>query len=1109
MATPPPYTVEGILNSLYYLQKVPEQYDIHTIHKAHIKETFEKVEGATKYTIKEKPSRDNIDFITPPVTFYTGSSNRTKDYINSAFRKFSERFCSKFYIPDDVSMCLSLLFNGMNRYGNIGIRISELVYKIAMYHSLCVSKNNPYTIPPSLYFLHALNAINYNNITTLDFHPETFKEVGTRVSASILRYSLFELGDVYLRILIKSLNREEASPSLLLDAPPDLVPLTECHARVLAARVKRMGILPKDGTMSTAIYRLYFDTIEGCINDFRPIPFDPDMVYSGCVFELKHLVRQGKIIMRRKKKLLEKDEDAPSSKRRCVISTEEGRITIVKRDSSSLVPLESDGEELAFLNKNEIALARLLKRLETSGYCSFIDVEDAPGTGGAEEALVAFFKPLLEDNLYVFSEYMSVDGFDTAVRRLEKNKQEKLLSDIRKRGKNFQPLHRCEEIHPESTLMPAIELSLGKDFPFEATVLSIFNRLSTLANADGPAHNDVIDEFSPAGYTALTKTFITVRASVSNGEEIELKVLKELVDTADKFSWNKKSTHSRSIVCRLLDEGYEYKYPEANKDALFSYVLDKLYKFFAEKGRMRSFDEINLFDKVSPFVYESCVEQYLKKRAFAADSINVAIDAMCYVKSGYRALIWIVKNAFPNNEDARKTAFMRMIRNTVTQTFLYSPEEKEGPPPLPSISLETLVVVFPDMCYMADKDFGVLRECIERESLAFYGILKLLNVRATINCRYRHYGNAPAICLGHLMADTIRHNEFVRAFLQIGADPLITTNEGENVLHFMARTWPLLPNKTRPLDSFVTTENPNQELGMEKTKLLFETRRKFDGATPVMVAVAHRNFCALTNFKKHFPLYDDSLAFTTAFGRSDCLRTVDVMVLAGAFYPNILNLGDVTTARPSIRLLAKAALEGKLYYNGDSPVPLNRVGLTFDECAYRGVRNIKHAICHSSCACKFISDSKFNNNEKKVPSFEHKDDIWCGLNCASNATVDQIFTKRCITYWRSFKKEYVRLCAAIANNDKEILGKMIRIHEMRRGNLTYSDGNCAICLEELNETTGKLYYIEECDHVYHKQCIMTWEQENSEQENNRCPMCNVEYENSVSTIDDDDVITQG
>ena len=1081
MATPPPYTVEGILNSLYYLQKVPEQYDIHTIHKAHIKETFEKVEGATKYTIKEKPSRDNIDFITPPVTFYTGSSNRTKDYINSAFRKFSERFCSKFYIPDDVSMCLSLLFNGMNRYGNIGIRISELVYKIAMYHSLCVSKNNPYTIPPSLYFLHALNAINYNNITTLDFHPETFKEVGTRVSASILRYSLFELGDVYLRTLIKSLNKEKASPSLLLEAPPDLVPLTECHARALATRVKRMGILPKDGTMSTAIYRLYFDTIEGCINDFRPIPFDPDMVYSGCVFELKHLVRQGKIIMGRKKKLLEKDEDAPSSKRRCVISKEGGRITIVKRDSSSLVPLESDGEELAFLNKNEIALARLLKRLETSGYCSFIDVEDAPDTGGAEEALVAFFKPLLEDNLYVSNKYMSVDGFDTAVRRLEKNKQEKLLSAIRKRGINFQPLHRCKEIHPEGTLMPAIELSLGKDFPFEATVLSIFNKLSALANADRPAHNDVTDEFSPAGYIALTKTFITITATISNGDEIELKVLKELVDTADIFSWNKKSTHSRGIVCRLLDGGYEYKYPEANKDALFSYVLDKLCKFFAEKGRMRSFDEINLFDKVSPFVYESCIEQYLEKRAFAADNINVAIDAMCYVKSGYRALIWIVENAFLNNEDARKTAFMRMIRNTVTQTDIYSPEEKEGPPPLPSISLWALVEAFPDMCYMADKDFGVLRECIERESLAFYGILNLRNVRATINCRYRHYGNAPAICLGHLMADTIRHSKFVSALLQNGADPLITTNEGENVLHFMARKWPLLSNITRPLDSFVTTDNPNQELGMgiklgmEKTKLLFEARRKFDGATPVMVAVAHMNFCALSNFKKHFPWYDDSLAFTTAFGRSDCLRTVDVMVLAGAFYPNILNHWNVTTARPSIRLLAKAALEGKLYYNGDSLVPLNRVGLTFDEFAYKGVRNIEQAICHYNCACKIVSGSRSNTQNRRVPSFEHKDDIWCALNCASNATVDQIFSEDCITYWRSFKKEHIKLCAVIANNDRETLEK---IYATKRGNLTYNDGECAICLEELDETNGKLYYIEECDHVYHKQCIKTWEKEN-------------------------------
>ncbi len=84
-------------------------------------------------------------------------------------------------------------------------------------------------------------------------------------------------------------------------------------------------------------------------------------------------------------------------------------------------------------------------------------------------------------------------------------------------------------------------------------------------------------------------------------------------------------------------------------------------------------------------------------------------------------------------------AFMRMIRNTVTQ----------------QTSLEVLVETFPDMCYMTDKDFGVLQECIKRESLAFYEILALPNVRATINCRYRYYGNAPAICFGHLLADTV------------------------------------------------------------------------------------------------------------------------------------------------------------------------------------------------------------------------------------------------------------------------------------------------------------------------------------------------------------------
>ncbi len=53
---------------------------------------------------------------------------------------------------------------------------------------------------------------------------------------------------------------------------------------------------------------------------------------------------------------------------------------------------------------------------------------------------------------------------------------------------------------------------------------------------------------------------------------------------------------------------------------------------------MRSFYETNLFDKVGSDVYMSCVKQYLKKRAFAIDSIIAAIDAMCYIESGYCAL---------------------------------------------------------------------------------------------------------------------------------------------------------------------------------------------------------------------------------------------------------------------------------------------------------------------------------------------------------------------------------------------------------------------------------------------------------------------------------------
>ncbi len=140
------------------------------------------------------------------------------------------------------------------------------------------------------------------------------------------------------------------------------------------------------------------------------------------------------------------------------------------------------------------------------------------------------------------------------------------------------------------------------------------------------------------------------------------------------------------------------------------------------------------------------------------------------------------------------------------------------------------------------------------------------------------------------------------------------------------------------------------------------------------------------------------MGFNTAFGRSDCLRTIDVMVLSVMLFPNLFNQGNATTAKPSTRLLAKAALEGKLYYNGDSLAPLSTLGLTFNEYTYRGVRNIKQAICHNRCACKFASVSRGKRRNKKVLSFEHKDSIWCALNYANNATFDQMYSEGyCIT----------------------------------------------------------------------------------------------------------------
>ena len=1011
----------------------------------YIRVQLEKNPIASKYIIKVRPTRDNIEFLTPPV-----KPGYYPTHMNSAFKTFSERFCTKFPIPDDISACISLLFYDMKTYTKISDGVKHFVNEIIRRYQI----SSDYSIPPSFNFLHAFNAINFDNIT--DINLDNIKKIGKKVSAKILQYSLFELSDEYLSILIGLLDRNEALPSLLLDGPPS--DLTGCHARILADRIHRMKILPKHGIMSTAIYRLYFDIIKGCNNGnlHHPIPFDPNMVYSDCLFELKHLVRQGKIVMKTKKRKL-----PPSiiQRKRCVVERYDGMITIVNKDS--LVP---PGEyELEFLNENEAALAQLLKRLETySGYCSFIDVEDSPNGGGAKEALVKFFEFMIEEDLYITE--ISINGFDIALEILEKNKEEgtmkKLLSEIKIYKKYYCFIHECKEIHSRRTLKPAIELALGNNFPFETTVLSIFNRLSALANANR-MEEDVINQILPGGYTVLAKTFVALSIKEKtkfNRKETELKVLKDLVDVVIKVF----SCRFHGILSWILND-YRYEYPETNKDAIFSYILDKLYQCFTEKGRMKGFHDV--FDKIDANTYMSCIRKYLQKRAFAADSINIAIDAMCYPENGFAALIWIIKFAFSNNEDGRKTAFMRMIKNTVTQQF---PDENGEL--LLSKSLEQLVEMFPDMCYIADKDFGVLRECIERKSSLLCKILALPNVKATINCRYRYYGNAPAICLWYLMANIIQQDVFMYYFIINGADPSVTTDEGENVMHFIARGNDLMAREG--LIFFLLWDTLKKKF--EKNKNLFTTRRHYDGATPIMVAVANRNFCALKKFKTVFPEENDwSLAFKTAFGRSDCLRTIDVMVLLG-----IINEGNITTAEPSIKLLVNAALEKKLYYNGNSQAPLNMVGLTFDECAYKGVQDIEQAIIHNECICRFASINE------KIP---HKDSIWCALNYAI------------IDNYTYFKKEYVQLCTAITNNDRKTLEMMKRIDENKRsrGNMRYSDGTCNICKEDMNELVHELRYIEECNHVYHEFCIKTWENIKK-----FCPTCKTEYVRSVSKTND-------
>lgn len=65
--------------------------------------------------------------------------------------------------------------------------------------------------------------------------------------------------------------------------------------------------------------------------------------------------------------------------------------------------------------------------------------------------------------------------------------------------------------------------------------------------------------------------------------------------------------------------------------------------------------------------------------------------------------------------------------------------------------------------------------------------------------------------------------------------------------------------------------------------------------------------------------------------------------------------------------------------------------------------------------------------------------------------------------------------------------------------MTYNDGNVPSALKKMDERFEELYFIEECDHVYHKTCIVEWEKVKK-----KCPTCNTDYFESASR--DEDVI---
>ena len=235
---------------------------------------------------------------------------------------------------------------------------------------------------------------------------------------------------------------------------------------------------------------------------------------------------------------------------------------------------------------------------------------------------------------------------------------------------------------------------------------------------------------------------------------------------------------------------------------------------------------------------------------------------------------------------------------------------------------------------------------------------------------------------------------------------------------------------------------------------IVELRRKGDGATALMIALARENVDVA------FTLMEDFGAkATTKFGLSTSLRTVEAMFL------KCKNL--------SLSLLAEFCIHPNRKIIADS---FNNNSLFEEEAlvAMTGVETNNAPIFQIREKGDVFHRLKYNNKQR---GFFVDDEAEDEGNCRVVVRTDDFYWTLFNENQCSIQTEWVKL---LLNNKQKEMNTLIR--EMVKKD--FGNDKCPICLK-IFTTTGERG-ITECGHAFHAEC---WTSSINTQRNNLCPLC--------------------